>query len=252
MNPLQPTDVHFLVSRLPKDVCALLKEHPGKLFVAGGFIRATIARERVNDIDLFGASADELKPIAMALALSRRGKLHETKNAFTVLAPPRHPVQFIQRWTFTNPTDLVASFDFTVAQAAIWFENDQWQSLAADGFYPDLAARRLVYCAPVRDEEAGGSFLRMRKFIAAGYTIQPWSMAQVTARLVSKIDFYTTVAREEHGLAKVICGLLREVDPLTVVDGIEVVDEHEIEAPVPPAPTTRATGNGPSEDDIPF
>ena len=34
-----------------------------------------------------------------------------------------------------------------------------------DEFYPDLAARRLVYTAPVRDEEAGGSLLRVRKFI---------------------------------------------------------------------------------------
>ena len=32
----------------------------------------------------------------------------------------------------------------------------------------------------------------------------------------------------EEGLTKVITGLLREVDPLVVIDGVEAVDEHEI------------------------
>jgi len=35
----------------------------------------------------------------------------------------------------------------------------------------------------------------------------------------------TTVSRMDATLT----GLLREVDPLTVVDGVEIVDEHEVE-----------------------
>jgi hypothetical protein len=32
----------------------------------------------------------------------------------------------------------------------------------------------------------------------------------------------------EQWTARIITGLLREVDPLTVVDGLDVVDEHEV------------------------
>ena len=32
---------------------------------------------------------------------------------------------------------------------------------------------------------------------------------------------------DEGAVARVLTGLLREVDPLTVIDGLDVVDEHE-------------------------
>ena len=38
-------------------------------------------------------------------------------------------------------------------------------------FYPDLAARRLVYTSPLRNEDAGGSILRVLKFYQRGYRI---------------------------------------------------------------------------------
>ncbi|HEC61610.1 MAG TPA: hypothetical protein ENI27_05080, partial [bacterium] len=55
-SQLLQTDIHFIMSRVPKDIIALLKDH--SIFLAGGFIRATIAGERVNDIDLFGCDKD--------------------------------------------------------------------------------------------------------------------------------------------------------------------------------------------------
>jgi hypothetical protein len=33
---------------------------------------------------------------------------------------------------------------------------------------------------------------------------------------------------DEPGLAKELCNRLREVDPLTVIDGCEIVDEHQV------------------------
>jgi hypothetical protein len=35
------------------------------------------------------------------------------------------------------------------------------------------------------------------------------------------------MAATEDEFSRVLTGLLREVDPLTVVDGLEVIDEHE-------------------------
>ena len=84
---LTPFDLSFVVSRLPKDIVAMCRKY--QVAVAGGFIRSTIAHEPVSDVDVFGQTKDSLKAIATELALSRKGRLLETQNAFTVLAPPR-------------------------------------------------------------------------------------------------------------------------------------------------------------------
>lgn len=228
MNNLLPTDVHFIVSRLPKDIREVLQTKP--LFLGGGFIRATIAGEHASDIDLFGETVDKLKLIALELANKRKGRVHETKNAITLLAPPRLPVQFITRWLYNDASKLVESFDFTIAQAAIWFSEEKWCSMCSERFYPDLAARRLVYTFPQRNEDAGGSMLRVRKFLARGYNIQASSLGKVISRLIYGLDedYLRGTARDEVHTGKVITGLLREVDPLAVIDGIEALDEHEI------------------------
>lgn len=227
---LTPNDLHFVVSRLPKDIVKLMKET--KIIVAGGFIRETLSRGDVKDIDLFGASKDQLKSAAQSLALDRKGRMFETQNAFTVLSPPRLAVQFITRWLFDEGKACIDSFDFTVCQACVWFgEDNKWHSLIADNFYSDLACRRLVYTFPARDEDAGGSTMRMKKFLTRGYTVQAACIAGVMARIFTKIrskESYRDNGDNEQWIAKVITGLLREVDPLTVIDGIDLVDEHEV------------------------
>jgi hypothetical protein len=225
MSKLTNTDLHYVVSRLPKDIAKLIKDF--NLIVAGGFIRETISGGIVSDIDVFGSDECILQAAAKELESKREGcRKFATKNAITILSPPRLPVQFILRWVFPDRIFCIDSFDFTVCQAAIWFDTSSqtWQSIIADDFYPDLAAKRLVYTYPQRDEDAGGSMLRIRKFIQRGYSIQSLSMAGVISRLVSKIEWR---GQDEKSIAIQITGLLREVDPLTIVDGIELVDEHK-------------------------
>ena len=224
---LTKEDLRLVVSRLPKDVVMLMKTYP--LVLGGGFIRSTISGEKVSDVDLFGRSEDVLRLASLELATGRRGRVHTTLNAHTVLTQSRMPVQFITRWLFDGCESLVKSFDFTVCQAAVAYKMVdgvmRWVSCCSEAFYPDLAAKRLVYTFPVRVEDAGGSLLRMRKFLSRGYTIQAPSMAGVIARLINSIDFGKAATEKDRAL--VISGLLREVDPLTVVDGIDFVDEHE-------------------------
>ena len=237
MPELLADDLHFIVSRLPRDVQAVVKKEP--LFVAGGFIRATIAGERVADIDILGPSKERLDYCAKSLAVDRHGRVHQTDNAYTVLAPPRIPVQFIHRWLFADAATLIQSFDFTIAQAVVWWEPKEpegnreygvWCSLVGDRFYQDLAAKRLVYLCPARNEDAGGSLLRVRKFLKAGYSIQPYAFGKVIARLVMgvKWDAMPQGMPEEEALGKVLTGLLREVDPLVIIDGVDLIDEHQI------------------------
>lgn len=233
MAELTHNDLRYVVQRLPRDIRDLLTEHHGKLFLGGGFIRATIAGETPSDIDLFGHDAEVLDSVAKILADRRPGtKTHKSKNAITLLTPDRLPVQFITRWTFQTAVELVASFDFTVCQAAIWRGGNQsnapWRSSIGDGFYVDLAGRRLVYTSPVRVEEAGGSLLRVIKYVKRGYSIQVASLGAVVARLSSSVD-PSRMDWNEANIAHIFGGLLREVDPLLVVDGLEVVDDHEPE-----------------------
>jgi hypothetical protein len=231
MNKLTNSDVKFLVSRLPKDVKEMMCKSAEPLFVGGGFIRAMISGEKVNDIDVFGSSKESLSLKAASLALSRQGRLYETQNAFTVLSHSRTPIQFITRWVYQTAAELILGFDFTVCQAVIWNTGGSgWDSLCHDDFYSDLAAKRLVYTMPQRNEDAGGSLLRVRKFLSRGYNIQSHSLAGVVARLVKGVKFERFEQfQDEAYLAKIINGLLREVDPNTAIDGIELVDEHEVE-----------------------
>ncbi len=239
MEQLTKTDLHFVVTRIPRDVRSLMRKYPD-LVLAGGFIRATIAREKVSDLDLFGPNKDYLDRAAKELALSRKGRVYESKNAITVLAPPRMPVQFITRWMYDNPADVVESFDYTICQAAVKLIGTgliideqvqyEWRGFCSPLFYPDLACKRLTYTAPDRNEDAGGSMLRMRKYIQRGYIIQADSMSRVIARLIKGVKWERPEHwKDEAYSSKVICGLLREVDPLIAIDGIDMINEHEID-----------------------
>lgn len=236
MQSMKYTDLNFVCSRIPKDLRNLMmKEYP-MLMIGGGFIRATIAGEKPSDIDIFGPDKDTLKAAAMALALKRSARLHESDNAFTILAPPRIPVQFIYRWVFDHPAALIGTFDFTICQAALYIkecplENSEstvrkWDSVISEDFYRDLAARRLVYTHPDRNEDAGGSLMRVRKFLTRGYNIQAQSLAGVCARLFMGVRNLEDFSDEKR-LTKILSGLLREVDPLIVVDGVDWIDEHQ-------------------------
>jgi hypothetical protein len=225
MQELMATDLLFVIGRLPKDVIGLVKKYG--LIVAGGFIRSTIAGEKVSDIDFFGKDQPTLRAAAQEICIARGGRLHETPNAITVLSGHRIPLQFIMRWTYENAEGVIPSFDFTVCRAALEFKEEKWRGYCCERFYPDLAARRLYYTHPVRDEEVGGSLMRAIKFIPRGYKIQAGSLAGVIARLMSKVD-HDKIRGSEEQLKIVVTGLLREVDPLAVVDGVDMVDEHEV------------------------
>lgn len=207
-------DASWVVQRMPKPVRGMLKFWGTRLVIAGGFIRGCIANEQTSDIDVFSINKEEAQKAAKHL--SGEKELYETDNAYTVKLEGGYPVQFIHRWTFEEPEKLVESFDFTIARAAIWWDRSKhcWRTLADDRFYQDLAAKRLVYCSPVRNEDAGGSLLRVLKFYQRGYRIPLDSMGAVLARLYEAVDETKLPdGGSEAGVAKVLTGLLREVDP---------------------------------------
>jgi hypothetical protein len=212
-TPLLDRDLHGCVLRLPSAVQAAVHTHRERLVIAGGFIRSVIAREKVNDVDLFVDRVSRGKRIAAEIA-GPDGSVYETQNALTVRG--RLPIQVITRWTFRSPHAVVESFDFTIARAAIWFDGKRWQSAADPRFYPDLAAKRVVYTSPVRNEDAGGSMLRVLKFYTRGYTIPVDSLGAVMARMANAVPAAAlrgSGAARERRIANELTELLKEVDP---------------------------------------
>ena len=231
-SALSDNDTRHVVQRVPKDIREMLTSNAKVMFLGGGFIREIVAGGEPVDIDIFTDTLARAQLAADDLIKRRGGeksgtRKHVSKNAITVITPNRLPVQFITRWTFDKPYDLVRSFDFTVCQAALWRDgkatNAEWKTLTHRDFYRDLAGRNLVYTNPVREEEAGGSMLRVLKFVRRGYRIQVTSLGKVMTRVFDKIDMSQTSLPAEQ----IVIGMLREVDPLTVIDGFDVVDEHE-------------------------
>jgi len=223
---LDRQDLVWCLRRMPTAIRELLKTHRGQLAVGGGFIRSCVAGETINDIDLFNCfeptpEASKAAAIILAAELSKgKHRVVITPNAVTVVMRP-FPVQFITRWTYTIPDEILASFDFTISQAIIYNGNvpadDGWIGLASGNFYADLASKRLRYTAPDRNEDAGGSMLRVLKFYQRGYRIPLDSMGAVVARLMHGVDISKIEQKngrlDEAYLAKILTGLLREVDP---------------------------------------
>lgn len=210
---LAKQDLYWAVRRLPVKLRELLKRQGASIVVAGGFIRSSIAQELISDIDVFVPSPEIGKALTKELAGDT--KVVETENAVTICW--KLPVQFITRWVFDSPLKVVQAFDFTIASAAIWYDADtkKWESLCHADFYADLAAKRLVYLSPQRNEDAGGSLLRVLKFYQRGYRIPLDSFGAVIARLMRGVQFEQSIhmVPEDH-VAMVVTGLLREVDPL--------------------------------------
>ena len=221
-------DLLWAVRGLPKPLRDVMKQEGSCVFVAGGYIRSCVTKEPLNDIDVFSATKEKAKELANRLSMVGK-KPYETDNALTVKIGPV-VVQFIHRWVFTTPTECIASFDFTIAKAAFWWSNEDrhWHSYCEDAFYADLAAKRLVYTSPVRNEDAGGSLLRVLKFYQRGYRIPLDSMGAVIARLMSAVRPGThrlePGVTAEQWTAKIITALLREVDPLVDPDAIGHID----------------------------
>jgi hypothetical protein len=215
-TPLDAHDVRWAVRLLPKALREMLKETGSVL--AGGFIRAVVAGEKPSDIDLFVPNPALAESVARKIADSVKGsRLLKSPNAWTVVDAYRLSVQIIHRWTYPDADKLVESFDFTVSRAAIWWENGKWHSTSDRLFYVDLAAKRLVYSKPQRNEDAGGSMLRVLKFYQRGYRIPLDSLGDVVARLMSGVreeDLAGVVSgTHEEKVARCVTSLLVMVDP---------------------------------------
>lgn len=229
MSRLRQFDLDRVVRCLPNEVKQVMKKEDG-VFLGGGFIRSIVSGETPSDIDLFASPYVDVGIIANSF-VSNGYRLHVTKNAYTLLKQGRWPIQIILRWRYDDPVKVILSFDFTICRAVVFYNSvvdAAWTSRIDEDFYSDLAARRLVYTRPVRNEDAGGSMMRVRKFLKRGYNIQAESLGMVIARLYSGVDQTRCDINNEDELSVVLVSLLREVDPAVVQFGIETIIEDDL------------------------
>lgn len=241
MRQLDTHDLNWALRTMPRELKELMEVSGSRIVLGGGFIRSTVCGERPNDIDLFCRTKEDA--CSYVTQLAGKKKVIETGNAYSIRRVGGFFVQFIHRWTYDTPAQILNSFDFTVACSAVWFEDDeinyelgsgglihktaaQWKSLIDDDFYSDLAAKRLVYRSPDRNEDAGGSMLRVLKFYQKGFRIPLDSLGAVIARMADAVELKSIEVlpnfncpsqlgdTTEKRWAKVLTGLLREVDPL--------------------------------------
>jgi hypothetical protein len=234
MRDLTYRDGQWVCQRLPGNLRVILEfDFPG-VVVAGGFVRDVISRDTPTDIDLFiprDFDTERLsKKIVERFRLNQED-VHTTPNAWTFRTRPL-VIQMIHRWRFDDIDSCLASFDFTISQAGIvYVKNHGWKSRCSDAFYEDLASRRLIYTSPAREEEPGGSFLRLLKFYSRGYRAPLESSADLLGRLMYKtLEAFPFIGKCEEGHPAVldstvasessmshhIRGLLVNVDPQNI------------------------------------
>jgi hypothetical protein len=204
-------DLKWALQRLPLSLKTIMKEPEwkGNIFVGGGYLRSIVANETINDVDVFVKAQKDAELLAYKLCFDKKDVI-KTDNAYTIKG--KMVIQIIHRWLFEKPEDVSNSFDFTICCAVIYY-NENFDSFCDDRFYIDLAAKRLIYRCPIRNEDAGGSLLRVLKYYQKGYRIPLNSLGSVIARLIQSLDGSKNDMSNEEQIAKVITGLLREVDP---------------------------------------
>lgn len=219
MQILEREDIRRCILEIPPAVRGIMDE---SVFLAGGFIRAVISGESVNDLDFHVISAGHVNILATDIAEIYKTQKQSTRNAHTILAFGMPDIQIIRRWTFSSIEDCIRSFDYTIAQAGIVKTRTGWRGVCSSRFYRDLAAKRLVYTAPDRQEDGGGSLLRALKFAKRGYHISPEDLSKVIARAIRELKLD---GKPEAEISRLIIPVLREVDPLVRI-GADLVDEH--------------------------
>jgi len=182
---LRSADLDACVLGLPVSVTSVLRDHPAELVVAGGFVRAVAAGESVSDVDVFATSRELAQEAAreMIRLEGERVRHHDSRRAYNVVPEGMAPVQFAWGWSFDHPGDLISSFDFTVAMAALWWERGEWRGVADPRFYPHLEERRLHYVGREGDDPRA-ELLRVLRYVRKGYRVEISSLGALVAQII--------------------------------------------------------------------
>ena len=171
---LLPEHRDLLLQHIKKDdtLVRLMKDNPGGIFISGGFPVCSLIDSPISDIDIFGRDRVSLFEAARVYGLySPRHLMEPTKYTVSVNGKIGR-VQFVVKEIYQSAQACIDSFDFSVCQAAIWFENGEWQTTCSPHFYHDIKARRLRFVNQERvNESPGASLWRAAKYAERGFKL---------------------------------------------------------------------------------
>ena len=128
LSELHVDDLRMAVAKLPDPVAEWLRQVGPNAFVAGGHIRSCVTGDRLGDVDIFVRDSGVMAGFFDQV----EGQPFVTDFAKSLPVGGRI-VQVICWRYFDTPADLLAHFDFTVCQAALWWHGDGWGGPARKG-----------------------------------------------------------------------------------------------------------------------
>lgn len=179
MAELTVADVKLLREKIPTTLWEMIGN--AQAYIAGGFIRDTLAGDTPKDLDIFSPYMPKdfwILNAGYTVGIEVSAIKAATRTVQFTFPNFPYPVQIIQR---TDPLQCVRSeFDFTVNSVAI----DQQSSWAHDDFYAHLKDKLLVV-ANDKSLRARTILHRMFRLVAKGYTVDNLSLAKIISVVAS-------------------------------------------------------------------
>ena len=174
---LSDTIIANVLEQLPESIISLMEQY--NIVLAGGFIRAVVAKEPPRDIDIFVMEPTEQERKQVAKQVIREvwdQPVHASLYAFTAEPSGMPPVQLVHYWPVDTPEDLLDRFDFTICEAAMWFDGSfpMPVGICSSMFMDDSYSKTIRYADPIREPgelNVADSIKRAFRFRDRGYTL---------------------------------------------------------------------------------
>lgn len=183
---LPPSVIDAALGPIPDDLCHALMAAGPRAAVAGGFLRTVGSQifhshrgcpeEAPKDIDVFVGSPGWIGAFSEPLLKGTDWVRYD--RSCTIRR--EIPIKVIGEWTFEHPAELIDKFDFSVIQAAMWWNGSAWDGIATSSWHHDISCREACYFKGAPNP--AGTLTRIARFAELGYTIPDWSIASIAVR----------------------------------------------------------------------
>ena len=159
-------------------VLNILTRH--KAFIVGGALTSVFSNTKINDLDIYFLSEEDLIQCEKELLNISRSKF-QTKNATTFLHLINVPLQIIKKIIKTTVEDIFDEFDFTVCMASYSFEKREF--IFHYDFFKHLAQRELTF--NTNSKNPVHALLRVEKYKSRGFTFKQKELFKVIGNIVA-------------------------------------------------------------------
>lgn len=191
------------------EVFETLRKH--KVVLAGGACLSIFTGARVNDLDFYVKDVSQLEFVKEFIISCGYDEVFRSINAVTyrrkTKAGKKYSLQLITKFT-GEPADIFDWFDFTITNAAYDFEF--FQFAFGNRFWPDVAARRLVYGG--KSHYPICALHRTKKYQERGYTVSGATLMHIALSILQlEITNYGQLKEQLMGIdTTYLQGLLGE------------------------------------------